>query len=96
MKMVMVVYSSAADDDILEHLKEHGLSGYTKLKSACGVGSETEPKLRTHTWPGDNNVLFIAAEDDQIERILKGLCDLKKMHARAGIRGFVMPLTEIV
>ena len=96
MKMVMIVYSAVADDDILEHLKGHGLSGYTKLKSACGVGSETEPKLKTHTWPGDNNVLFVAAEDSDVERILAGLGELKKMHTRAGIRGFVMPLIEVV
>lgn len=96
MKMVMVVYSAAADDDILEHLKENGLSGYTKIKSACGVGSETEPKLKTHTWPGDNNVLFIAAEDSDVEHILAGISELKKIHIRAGIRGFVMPLTEVV
>jgi nitrogen regulatory protein PII len=96
MKMVMVVYSSAADYDIIEQLKKLGICGYTKLKNACGEGTETEPKLKTHTWPGDNDVVFIAVNDEEVLNILDKLMELKKSHPRAGIRGFVMPLTEVV
>ena len=96
MKMVVVVYSAAADYDIMNRLKEHGISGYTKLQKACGEGTETEPKLHTHTWPGDNNLLLIASNDEEANAILKVLGDLKKIHPRAGIRGFVMPLLEVV
>jgi hypothetical protein len=96
MKMIMVVYSAAADYDILNTLKSHGISGYTKLQKACGEGTETEPKLKTHTWPGDNNLLLIATGDEDANEIIRILGELKKVHPRAGIRGFVMPLVEAV
>lgn len=96
MKMVMVVYSAAADYDILNKLKEHGISGYTKLQKACGEGTETEPKLKTHTWPGDNNLLLIATGDEDANQIINILAGLKKIHPRAGVRGFVIPLIETI
>jgi nitrogen regulatory protein PII len=96
MKMIMVVYSAAADYDVFEQLKKLGICGYTKLKNACGEGTETEPKLNTHTWPGDNNVLFMAVNDEEVSSILAELANLKKLHTRAGIRGFVMPVTEVI
>jgi nitrogen regulatory protein PII len=96
MKMIIVIYSAAADYDIMSRLKEHGISGYTKLQKVCGEGTETEPKLNTHTWPGDNNMLLIASSDEDANSIINMLGELKKIHVRAGIRGFVMPLTEVV
>jgi nitrogen regulatory protein PII len=96
MKMVMVVYSSAADYDVINRLKQHGISGYTKLQKACGEGTETEPKLNTHTWPGDNNILLIATSDEDANAKIRVLSELKKDHPRAGIKAFVMPLAEVV
>jgi hypothetical protein len=49
MKMVLVIYSQAADYDVIATFKKAGIRGYTKVEKVCGEGIETEPKLHTHT-----------------------------------------------
>ncbi|MEN6474170.1 MAG: PG0541 family transporter-associated protein [Syntrophaceae bacterium] len=96
MKMVFMVYSQAADAEILAALKQEGIPGYTKLGRACGEGNETEPKLHTHTWPGENSVVFIALDDTGIEPIKTLIRQLKHTHPRAGVKGFILPMEEII
>jgi nitrogen regulatory protein PII len=96
MKMFLIVYSQAADYEVLKRLKETGVRGYTKLTEASGEGTETEPKLGTHTWPGENNVLYIAVREDEVPAIADLIRQLKKEHPRAGVKGFVLPMEEII
>ena len=71
----------------------HGIA-YTKMGGLMGEGEESEPKLGTHYWPGNNNALLLAVRDEKI----KPLCDLvrklKVEHPRAGLRAFTFPLEE--
>lgn len=95
--MVFVVYSQAADYDVIAALKQSGIKGYTKLEKARGEGTETEPKLHTHTWPGENNVLFIALEkDSDLPEIMSLVRKLKENHPRTGLKAFVLPMEEII
>jgi len=45
MKMVLVVYGSEADEEVVGAFKGAGIVRYTKFCEARGVGTETEPKL---------------------------------------------------
>jgi nitrogen regulatory protein PII len=96
MKMVFVVYSYAADYDVVNAFKEAGIRGYTKLEKASGEGVETEPKLHTHIWPGENCVMFLALEDTEVETAVSLIRKLRQEHPRAGVKGFILPLTEII
>jgi nitrogen regulatory protein PII len=96
MKMFFIVYSKAADEDVLCRIKEVGIRGYTKMKEATGEGSETEPKLGTHTWPGANNVLYVAVQDEEVPVVADMIRLLKQEHPRAGVKGFVLPMEEII
>ena len=96
MKMFFIVYSRAADYDVISRLKSAGIKGYTKMKDVSGEGTETEPKLGTHCWPGENNVLYIAVEDDEVQRVCEVIRALRKSHPRAGVKGFVLPMVEII
>lgn len=96
MKMFVIVYNSAADEDVIKAFKDAGVKEYTKMEEVYGEGSETEPKLGTHYWPGENNVLFVAAAEERIPVIIDLIKKLKKEHSRAGIKGFIMPLEECV
>ena len=60
MKMFVIIYSDAADEDVIAALKEAGVHGYTKTVEVRGEGTDTEPKLGTHCWPGKNNMLMMA------------------------------------
>ncbi len=96
MKMVFVVYSQAADYDIVAAFKQAGIKGYTKVENACGEGTETEPKLGTHTWPGENNVLFLALEESELSATTELIRKLKDRHPRAGVKAFILPMEEII
>jgi hypothetical protein len=97
MKMVFVIYSQAADYDVIAAFKNAGIKGYTKLEKASGEGIETEPKLHTHTWPGENNVLLIALDDDAaLDVITAQIRKLKSLHPRAGLKAFILPMEEIL
>jgi len=94
--MVFVVYSRAADYDVIKALKDAGITAYTKMERACGEGLETEPKLHTHTWPGENCVLFAAVGIEEYERLTGVIRELKARHPRAGLKAFVLPMEEII
>ena len=96
MKMVFVVYSQAADYDVISAFKKTGIRGYTKMEKACGEGVETEPKLHTHTWPGENCVLFVALKENELPEITELIRRLKQEHPRAGLKAFILPMEEII
>jgi hypothetical protein len=94
MKMFLIIYCESADEDVIAALKEAGIRGYTKMVEARGEGTETEPKLGTHCWPGKNNILFMALPDDQISGITERVRKLKHEHPRAGVRTFLLPMED--
>lgn len=96
MKMLFIVYSRESDETVLAALKRSGMQGYTKLKDVCGEGGETEPKLGSHIWPGINNALFVVVEDEEVNRGLDLVRQLKKEHPRTGLKAFVLPIEESV
>lgn len=96
MKMILVIYGEAADYDVIAAFKDAGIKAYTKMGEVCGEGSETEPKLATHVWPGKNNALFIAIDDTEVPKVMEVIRYLKREHPRAGVKGFVFPLDEVL
>ncbi len=96
MKMVFVVYSQAADYDVLDAIKKAGIKGYTKMERVCGEGMETEPKLHTHTWPGENCFVFMALNEEDLQGLTEEIRTLKKEHPRAGVKAFILPMEEII
>ncbi len=96
MKMVFVVYSQAVDYDIITTFKQAGIKGYTKVEKVSGEGTETEPKLRTHTWPGENCAIFLALEESELPAVVEIIRKLKDEHPRAGVKAFILPMEEII
>ncbi len=95
MKMFLIIYCEASDEDVMAALKDAGVQGYTKMVEARGEGTETEPKLGTHFWPGKNNVLLMAVADEAIARLDARLRELKRENPRAGVRSFLLPMEEL-
>jgi hypothetical protein len=96
MKMFLIIYGEAVDEDVISALKEAGIRAYTKMVEAQGEGTETEPKLGTHCWPGKNNVLFMGVADQDIPLISARIREFKREHPRAGVRSFLLPMEECV
>jgi hypothetical protein len=96
MKMFLIVYCDAADEDVIDTFKKSGVRGYTKMREVRGEGTDTNPKLGTHCWPGKNHALFIAADDGEANRIKDTIRELRREHPRSGVKGFVLPMEESV
>jgi nitrogen regulatory protein PII len=96
MKMLVVVYNDAVDEVMIRAFKETGVLGYTKWKEALGEGTETEPKLGTHCWPGKNNVLAVVVEDEGALKIGEIIRKLKSEHPHGGIRTFVLQVEDTI
>jgi len=96
MKMLLVIYAEAADENITDAFKKAGYKAYTKMHGATGEGQESEPKLGTHFWPGRNNTLFFAVPDEDIHRLCEFVKKLKEEQPRAGLRAFSFPLEECI
>lgn len=96
MKMFLIVYCDAADEDVIDTFKKSGVRGYTKMREVRGEGTDTEPKLGTHCWPGKNHALFIAADDGEVSRIKDAIRVIRREHPRSGVKGFILPMEESV
>lgn len=94
MKMFYVIYAEAADEDIIAAFKKAGFKAYTKMGGLMGEGEESEPKLGTHYWPGNNNALLLAVSNEKIKPLCELVRKLKVEHPRAGLRAFTFPLEE--
>lgn len=94
MKMFFVIYEEASDEDIINAFKKEGFKAYTKMSGLMGEGEESEPKLGTHYWPGNNNALLLAVHNEKIMPLCELVKKLKVEHPRAGLRAFTFPLEE--
>jgi nitrogen regulatory protein PII len=96
MKMFVLVYSDAADEAVTKAFKSADVKGYTKWKEAYGEGTETEPKLGTHYWPGKNNVLAVVIKDEEVERVKDVIRHVKSEHPKAGLKTFILEVEDII
>jgi len=95
MKMVLVAYNEAIDEEVMEMLAEAGAESYTKWTRVLGKGHTSGPHLASHVWPKQNNVLAVAIEDEVADRIIQGVRQLRSALGQEGIKAFVLPLEAI-
>jgi hypothetical protein len=96
MKMLVVVYSDAVDEDVVEAFKNARVEGYTKWREALGEGRESEPKLGTHFWPGKNNVLAMVVADEALPTLREIIQGLRSKHPKAGLKTFMLQVEDII
>ncbi len=96
MKQVQIVFNAAIELELMECLKTKGIHTFTKFPNIYGVGTHSEPHMGSHIWPGENHMLFIVTEDENVPAILDCVQKLKKKKQREGIKAFVLPVEEII
>ena len=95
MKMIMIAYNEAIDEEIMQVLKTNGQAEFTKWTKVHGWGQQSEPHLMTHVWPKGNNVLMSCVEDQRAAKIMQGVRELRKALAHEGIKAFSMPIDDV-
>ncbi len=92
MKLVIMIYDSGVDEMVSEHVEALGITGFTKLFGAHGRGGRG-PKTNDPVWPGDNNVLLIAIEDDKVEPLRLSMRRMQEgFRLKPGITLLVSPV----
>lgn len=95
-KMVMVVYNEALDDEIMEVLNRCASKSYTKVAGVFGKGNTSGTHLGNDTWPGRNNILYVASEEKQAEQLLCEVRQLRKSLGKEGIKAFMFSIEEAI
>jgi len=94
MKLVVIAYNEALDEEVGELLGENSVEGFTKWTKVYGKGRSSGPHLGTHVWPKANNVLAIVTQDDTAERLLNGVRGLRTRLSREGVKAFVVNVEQ--
>ena len=95
MKMVMISYNEAIEEEVMEVLVHCGLKNYTKITGAFGKGTTSGTHLGNDIWPGRNNILYVVCEEKEARALLSGLRGLRKGLGKEGIKAFLLPVEEI-
>ena len=95
-EMVVVIFNSSIEDEMMEALREAGMTCYTKLVNVQGVGTCSEPRLDSHVWPGTNTMFLICLDSDHKERVLQAISRIMDIHKEEGVKAFVLPITSTI
>lgn len=95
MKMILITYNQALDEEVMSAMKESGLDNYTKWTGVLGKGSASGPHLATHVWPKANNVVAVATPDGVVELLLERIKKLRAELRHEGVKAFVLPIQNL-
>ncbi len=95
MKMAMIIYNEAIDEEVMHSLKICSIDSFTKWQKVLGRGKISGAHLDSNIWPGANNVCMIVADDDKINSLLTQVNNLRQTLGKEGIKAFLLPVEEI-
>ncbi|MDD5680306.1 MAG: hypothetical protein PHI59_03585 [Candidatus Omnitrophica bacterium] len=95
MKMVIITYNEAIDMEMMEILGQCGIEGYTKITNTYGKGKSSGTHLGDDIWPGKNNILYIACQDEEAKQLISGIKSLRKTLGHEGVKAFVLPVDSL-
>ncbi|MBS3763696.1 MAG: hypothetical protein KGZ25_10385 [Planctomycetes bacterium] len=95
MKLLLIAYNEALDDEVMGVLSDAGVKTYTKWTKVLGKGEGSGSHLGTHVWPKQNNVLAIVVEDDVVNGLIEGVRHLREEFRHEGVKAFVLPVEMV-
>lgn len=99
MQMVLIVFRSSLELDLLQVLATLGVRAYTDFQRVMGVG-ETGARLDTFERPGFNSLILTALDDAEAIRVIDGLrrfrdeSAARQQGAKIPLRAFVVPCVQ--
>lgn len=93
--MVMIAYNEAIDDEVMEVLEDCALKNYTKTKGVFGRGVTSGTHLGGDIWPGRNNILYAACQENEAKQLISCVKELRKKLGKEGIKAFAWSLDEM-
>ena len=95
-KLVLIVYDSGLDFQILHVLKNLHITAYTKITNVKGAGN-SGLKFGDAVGPGENNLVFTIIEEKTLIRLKNQIKVYKKnLLEKQGLKLFILPIEEII
>jgi nitrogen regulatory protein PII len=94
MKLVMICYNEAIDNEVIELLEQADVKGYTKWTKVQGKGETSGPHLITPIWPKSNNALFTVLPEKDADEIFERIRTLKTKVAKEGLKAFMWKIDD--
>jgi nitrogen regulatory protein PII len=91
-KMLVLIYNTALEKVVIEYIDECGITCYTRIPKVYGRGKTGGPRMGTHIWPGENEMLWIVTEEEKVSLMLECAKKLKAEHKGKGVKAFVLPV----
>lgn len=89
MKRVEIIANQSIEEDLFDFFaREKIVTHYTLVPEVKGAG-DSNPKKGDSVWPENNFLLIIYCEDDEFEKIVRVLRELKLVFPGEGIKMFV-------
>lgn len=95
MRMVMIAYNEAIDMEVMEVLENCAMKNYTKITGVYGRGTASGTHLGNDIWPGRNNILYVACEEDNARQLVSCVQNLRKKLGKEGVKAFTWDLEDI-
>jgi hypothetical protein len=95
-ELIILVFNSSIEDEVMEELRTAGMTCYTKLPDVQGLGKESPPRLDSHVWPGTNTMLMICAPPEKREALRGAVRNLKDRHAEEGVKAIILPVVDTI
>jgi hypothetical protein len=96
MKMLLLIYDAVFEEEVMEALENGQRLGYTQWRRVLGRGEHAEPRLDDGVWPGFNNALMIAVEDDQAAELSARLRGLRDSGGVTGLSLYALPVEQLI
>ena len=96
MKLLLLVYDAVFEDDVMEALENGERLGYTQWRRVLGRGERAEPRLDDGVWPGFNNALMIALEEQRADDLVARLRTLRDSGRVTGLSLYALPVEQMI
>ncbi len=95
MKLVLITYNIAVNDEVMEMLDALELKSYTRWEQVTGVGTGSGPHLGDHIWPGKNLAMAVVTDDGKARALMDAVGELRKTMRKAGVKAFLIPIDDV-
>ena len=96
MKMLLLIYDAVFEEEVMEALENGERLAYTQWRRVLGRGERAAPRLDDGVWPGFNNALMIAVEDDRAAELTARLRGLRESGEVAGLSLYTLPVEQLI
>lgn len=96
MKLLLLIYDAVFEEDVMEALENGQSLGYTQWQRVLGRGERAEPRLDDGVWPGFNNALMIAVEENRAAELTAHLRQLCHSGGVAGLSLYALPVEQLI